>query len=250
MKIKVMIAAHKRYELPEDAVYLPMQVGAAGKESMCPRWQRDDAGENISEKNPSFCELTGHYWMWKHVEADVYGLCHYRRYFAARRAGPRRSRILCGAEMEKKLRGVDAVVPRKRHYFVETRQSQYAHAHHAADLACAEAVLREKYPDYLPDWQYMLSTRSGHIFNMFIMRREWFMAYSAWLFDVLFAVEARLDISAYDDKRVFGYLAERLLDVWLRHNGLRVRECPVVNLENQHWGQKALRFLQRKLAAR
>lgn len=249
MKTVMMVAAHKRYPMPGEAIYLPIQVGAAGRETLEKGWQRDDTGDNISRKNPYFCELTGHYWMWKHVDADVYGLCHYRRYFAARRLGSRRSRILTQQEIEKKLTDVDAVVPCKRHYLIETRRSQYAHAHHLEDLTCTEQVLRERYPEYLPEWQHMLSTRSGHIFNMFIMRRAEFMAYSEWLFDVLFTVEERLDISKYSDQRVFGYLAERLLDVWLWHQGLRVRECPVVNLENQHWLRKGLWFLKRKFSA-
>ena len=38
--------------------------------------------DSISNKNDSYCELTGMYWALKNLKnVDVIGLCHYRRYF-------------------------------------------------------------------------------------------------------------------------------------------------------------------------
>ena len=84
---------------------------------------------------------------------------------------------------------------------------------------------------------------------MFMMRKEHFDAYCAWLFDILFEAEKRLDISAYSEKdsRVFGYLGERLLDVWVETKHLCYTEVPMVNLESQHWLKKGTRFVRRKL---
>ena len=50
---------------------------------------------------------------------------------------------------------------------------------------------------------------SGHRFNMFIMKRDKFDAYCEWLFDILFELEKRLDISNYNtnDARVFGFVS-------------------------------------------
>ena len=83
---------------------------------------------------------------------------------------------------------------------------------------------------------------------MFIMRRDLLNAYCSWLFPVLFDIEARLDISAYDDydRRVFGFLAERLLDVWIWTNRVPYTEMPIVNTESQHWMRKGTAFLLRK----
>ena len=74
----VLVAAHKPYRMPEDALYLPVQAGAAGKESI--GYQRDDEGENISALNPCYCELTVIYWAWKNLgsEYQYIGLAHYK----------------------------------------------------------------------------------------------------------------------------------------------------------------------------
>lgn len=250
MDIRMIVAAHKEYWMPQDPLYLPVQVGAAGKEPIRSGWVRDDTGDHISGKNPTFCELTGLYWAWKNLDADAYGLCHYRRYMGRR--GSRRKteqRLLTREEIEEILKEHDMILPRKRHYWIETRESQYAHAHHPEDLRCVEAILTEKYPAYLPAWRHMLHTRSGHICNMFVMPGRLFQTYCEWLFDILFEAERRLQIESYSakDRRVFGYLGERLLDVWIERNGLTYAEVPVVNLEKQHWLRKGAAFLKRKM---
>lgn len=57
MSIKILIAAHKPYWMPTDAVYLPVHVGAENKKSI--GYTPDNTGDNISSKNPHFCELIG-----------------------------------------------------------------------------------------------------------------------------------------------------------------------------------------------
>ena len=66
MNIKIIVAAHKPYFMPDDDMYLPLQVGSFEKEGI--GFARDDTGDNISEKNPRFCELTGIYWAWKNLD--------------------------------------------------------------------------------------------------------------------------------------------------------------------------------------
>ena len=249
MNLVMLVASHKAYRMPEDRTYHPIQVGAAGKAVIDPRWLRDDAGENISAKNAGFCELTAYYWAWKNLDADAYGLCHYRRYFGSGAFWKaKEERILSQEQITRLLEHADIVLPKKRHYFIETRESQYNHAHHGKDLACVRQILEEKYPEYLPQWNRVMQSRSGHIFNMLIARKPVFDAYNAWLFDILFEAEKRIDISDYSvsERRVFGYLAERLLDVYVLHHQLRYAECPVINLESQHWLKKGFVFLCRK----
>ena len=73
--------------------------------------------------------------------------------------------------------------------------------------------------------------------------------YCTWLFDILFELERELDISHYsdNDKRVFGFVSERLLDAWLVTNRIHFQELDIVYLEPQRWLKKGTAFLARKL---
>ena len=248
MDIKIIIAAHKAYRFPEDEMYLPVHAGKALHPELDLGIQGDDQGENISQKNPNFCELTCLYWALKNLQAEYVGLAHYRRHFARPGMEDKWQRILTQKQMEALLKKAPVVLPKKRNYFIETNYQQYIHAHHKEDLAQTERILREDYPAYLPAYERSMASTKGHRFNMFVMRQDLFREYCLWLFDILFKLEARLDISGYSayDARVFGFVAERLLDVWLETNQICYTEVPVCNMENQHWGKKILDFLKRK----
>lgn len=75
MDIKILVATHKKYDMPSDYIYLPIHVGREGKQNLVYQ------GDNISLKNPSYCELIGLYWDWNNLDYDVIRLSHYRRYF-------------------------------------------------------------------------------------------------------------------------------------------------------------------------
>ena len=262
MKTIVLVAAHKEYPMPVDPLYLPVQAGRALHAPL--PYTGDDTGENISGKNKNYCELTCLYWAWRNLDADAVGLCHYRRYLAGKgstgekpfgelttgdKAFDRRaSRILTAQEAEALLRKAPVLLPKKRNYYIETGYSQYAHAHHEEDLTATRAILSERCPDYVEAFDRTLARTKGHRFNMFIMRHDLLDRYCRWLFDILFELEARLDISGYSDydKRVFGFVAERLLDVWLETNHIQYLELPVLHLESQHWLKKGTAFLKRK----
>lgn len=245
--IKVVVASHKPYWMPSDPMYVPVQVGAEGRERL--DFEADNTGENISAKNANYCELTGLYWAWKNVECDYLGLVHYRRHFTLRRIGKSHRGVLTREQAARCLASTDVILPSPRNYVIETNYSQYAHAHHAVDLDTTRAILAERCPGYLDAFDRCMKRTHGHRFNMFIMRRDKLDSYCAWLFDVLFELERRLDISAYsdNDKRVFGFVSERLLDVWLETNAVKYREIPYVFLERQNWLVKGARFVMRKV---
>ena len=246
---RILIACHRPYPVPQNSCYLPVEVGASLHMEMIPGAVPDNTGDNISHKNKNYCELTALYWAWKNLEAEAVGLVHYRRYFA-KRGIPRR--IADEADFREALEKAAVILPVKRHYWIETNYSQYIHAHHEQDLAIAREVLTECCPDYLPAYEREMAKRSGHRFNMFVMRSDCFRDYCKWLFPILFEIEKRLDISDYDDynSRVFGFIAERILDVWIETNHVKYTEMPVKNTESQHWLRKGTAFVMRKLRGR
>lgn len=254
MDIKILVATHKKYWMPTDDVYLPLHVGAAGKQPL--GYTPDDTGDNISAKNANYCELTGLYWAWKNLQCDYIGLCHYRRYFGCSvhtdDAGKKRAAIFGRKDYEGLLQEYDVILPTKRNYYIETVRSQYEHAHYKKDLDEVERIIAEKYPAYSAAFAQLMQGRRLHILNMFVMNRQHFDAYAAWLFDILFELERRVDISGYStyEARIYGFLSERLLNVWLMEQHLKCIEVPVVPLEKVEWGKKIKKFLQRKFFGR
>lgn len=254
MDIKILVATHKQYWMPEDKIYLPIHVGRAIKADL--GYLGDDTGENISDKNANYCELTGLYWAWKNLKCDYIGLCHYRRYFthavSSSDVEKKKLAILQQADYEKLFQQYDVILPKQRNYFIETVRSQYEHAHNKNDLALTEQILAEFYPEYSEAFSKVMGRTKLHIFNMFVMRKEKFDEYCQWLFAILFELEKRIDISNYNqyEARVFGFLSERLFNVWLEKQALNTKEIDIVFLEKIDWFDKGMNFLKRKFNKR
>lgn len=248
--LKILVACHRSYRLPHFEPYLPIEVGAEKRADLRLGGVRDNEGENISRKNPNYCELTALYWARHNLPETVtaVGLTHYRRYFGMKKSSDPLENIFSLSEWTEFLKITPVIVPPKRNYYIETVESQYVHAHHREDIETLRSVLTEKHSAYLPAFEKLMSGKKTHILNMFVMRRNFFNQYCDWLFDVLFEVEKRLDISTYsvNDARVFGFLSERLLDVWLETNNITYTEKPVIHTEKINWIKKGSSFFLRK----
>lgn len=245
--IKIVVASHKPYWMPSDPMYVPVQVGAVGKETI-PGFQRDDEGENISEKNPRYCELTALYWAWKNLEADYIGLAHYRRHFA----GSGEHGVLTNAEARELVAKAPIVLPKKRHYVIETVGNHYAHTFDKKHLQAARSSLEYLAPDVLSSFDDHMKARSAHIWNMAIMRRDVFDNWCAWLFPVLKDVEGKIDFTHMTpfEERAVGRVAERLFDPWMQANNLSGYERSVTALERTDWVKKGSSFMGAKLLGR
>ena len=251
MDLKIIVATHKPYKMPDDKTYMPVHVGRALSDSWTgtalSAYTGDNTGENISHKNKNYCELTALYWAWKNLDYDYLGLAHYRRYFRFG-TGDKWQTVLSGEKARELLSQHPVILPKKRNYFIESTYDQYVHAHNRQDLDKTLEILRQYYPQYIPAWDKVMKSTSGHRFNMFVMKKDILNEYLTWLFDILFRLEDVLDISGYsvNDARVFGFVSERLLDVWLITNNIEYIELPVINMESQNWPKKILNFLKRK----
>lgn len=261
-KIKIIIAMHKPYPVPKDELYLPLWVGAAKKETFDSdaedEIQRDDTGENISAKNPNYCELTGLYWGWKNLEADVIGLVHYRRHFVGNHKGTdKMQRVLSGDEAQELMEKYDIVVPTKRKYYIESLYSHYKNTLDGKHLDMTREIIAQKYPEYLPACVHAYTNTWGYMFNMCLMNKEYLDKYCTWLFSVLGELEQRMKENGELEKlspfeaRLFGRVSEILFNVWLRREQecnpkLRVKEQPTIHLETVNWWKKGMAFLQAK----
>lgn len=254
MNIKILVATHKPYKMPGDNMYIPLQVGAEGKKDL--GFQRDNEGENISESNPRFCELTGTYWAWKNICADYIGLVHYRRHFTAysflkRIFREKFSIVLSTNQLSELLKTSDLILPTKRRYYIETIYSHFVHLPYTyeKDIQVLGQVIHELTPEYDESYLTVMNRTWAHMFNMFVMKKEYFDKYCQWMFPILFEVDKRIDTSSYTaiEKRAVAYLAEFMMDIWLDINRISVKEVNVIFMEYQNWLIKGGKFIQRKI---
>ena len=253
--IKVIVATHKKYQMPTDEMYLPVHVGAEGKDSI--GYVPDNTGDNISNKNPYFCELTGLYWAWKNLRADYIGLVHYRRHFTISKSVPKEEKqkfdiLLTKEQTESILDNTDVVLPVKRNYYIENLYSHYEHTMYVEPLDITGEIIKEKYPHYSAEFDKLHHRTSAHMFNMMIMKKEVLDKYCEWLFDILFELEKRTDITKYDafHARFFGRVSELLLDVWINTNKIQFAEVKVVDMQNVNWIKKGMSFLSAKFGGK
>ena len=245
--VKIVVATHKKYRMPNDSMYFPLYVGAFGKEDI--GISRDDVGRNISKKNPFFCELTGLYWAWHNLDAEYKGLVHYRRHFSYRKKGKNSfDSVLVQSELEELLKETDVILPKKRNYYIDSLYSHYKHTLYVEPLDVTGRIIEEKYPDYLPYFNDLKRRRSAHMFNIFIMKSEIFDGYCTWLFDILFELEKRIDGFNYDTfhSRFYGRISELLLDVYINKNCISYKEINFIYMEKVNKVKKIVSFFKAK----
>ena len=235
----VYVAAHKAFTPPDEEGYIPLQVGAEGKESL--GFLRDDTGEHISAKNPHYCELTGLYWVWRNTEDDYNGLVHYRRYFRGKTGR------LTTDERAALLTRYDVILPRPEILRESAYEEFCLHSGHEQDLIALREAVERVDAAVLPTYDRVMAGNRLHLYNMLIAPRAEFDAYCGWLFGVLAQLEPAVDMTGYTpyQQRLYGFLGERLLNVWVAHRGLRIGTLNVYNTE-QTLSARVRLFLRRQ----
>lgn len=224
-EIQIYVVSHSEEDIKKirkDDIYTPLFVGRNGRDNL--GFCSDDTGDNISNKNPYFCELTGLYWMWKQSPADIIGLCHYRRYFTNDKGN-----LLEKNEIEEILKDYDLIIPNFGTSLLGSVYNDYDNEHYSEDLDACRDIISKLTPEYLNAYDKVIYGNKLCHYNMFISKKELIDEYCDWVFPIMFELEKRIDTTSYDDyrKRVYGFLTERLFNVWFTHKNLKVKETKV-----------------------
>lgn len=242
-EIKILVCCHKKDIKVDVPPYYPIHVGKCLNDINL-GIQGDDVGDNISDKNASYCELTGMYWAWKNLKnTDIIGLCHYRRYFNFQNSlNFLDSKIISVADFNKldfsiptkilsKIKG-GSIIAAKRIVLPISVYTNYCEWHNSADILKMGEILKNEYPQnyYNAYVDLVLDGNKLKPYNMFMMRWDMFERYCSWLFPLLKKIEKVTDISSYDDtqKRLYGYLAERLFNIYIYANNIETIEKPII----------------------
>lgn len=259
--IRIFITSHKDVDVPESKYLQPMQVGPGQKTNRFSNMLHDDEGDNITEKNPMYCEMTTQYWAWKNVkDAKYVGFAHYRRYFnftdtiypenpfgevmddfidadAIQKYG------LDDQSIAQCIEGYDLITTgikdiREFPGGLNTPLEQYHAAPllHAKDIDTMAALVVERHPEYAEDVSAFLNGHEQCFCNMYIMRKDIFNAYASWVFPLIDEWTARTDMSTYSKEafRTPGHLTERLFNIWRRH---------MLRTEGKNWKVKELQCI-------
>ena len=211
----------------------------------------DDTGDNISELNLYLNEVTALYWMWKNTSHDIIGLNHYRRFFTAQEdlnydfvklstniIEFDSENILSREAAEKILQDYDIILPENILSYMPVSYWQMLLS--GGDLEqFASKIFRKhialKQPDYLESFDHVAEAFTGFQYEIFITRRNIFEAYCEWLFsfllDVTEEIFTRTNIREIDNPRkyrIISFITERMEDVWLWKNRLRIKKLPVL----------------------
>ena len=223
-KLKILVCAHK----PDSQIrnyppYMPIQVGAALHPEMDLGFQKDNVGDNISEKNPRYCELSAIYWGWKNIkDVEYLGLAHYRRYFDI---------DINDSNVDKWMKGCDMIVVDKglNHSFMINYFS-VAMGTTKEDFWIYMNELIKMYPQYTKQiYDYYFNNHRYIPCTMFIAKKEIFDEFCEFVFPLFQKLENQLRQHPYSrQNRNIAYFGEFSLGLFIHCRKLRVKMAPMI----------------------
>lgn len=234
LNIKILVCNHKEYQFIKNDCIIPIHVGKSLSNVELNYCISDNTGDNISYKNQYWCELTALYWAWKNLDADYYGLMHYRRYLSFE--DNTNYSIITSVNNEKFLKDLscEKIQNMCQNYDIITSPvwkihpvglenclmssyEFYCKEHIKSDIDVTISVIKEKFPEYYYATLDYMSSNYSFFMNIMVLKKELFDKYCVFLFGVLEEVEKRIDLSNRDSyqKRVFGFIAERLSNIFV-----------------------------------
>lgn len=223
-------------------VYEPIQTGAINADYDF-GVLRDDTGDNISDKNNFYAELTATYWVWKnwlkqHPEVEYIGADHHyshldwTRIHPLQRQGCSIYKVPLPQFMEEfetynskyiNFEPYDIILPKKIKYgqINQTLLTQYIQHHPLEQYELFEKIVAEFHPESKPLLPKLRNLQDFYLGNSYAMRRYLFEDYCQWLFPMLFELEKRSEgFEKYKNypakrRRMPPFLSERFINLWL-----------------------------------
>lgn len=244
---------HKKFYLPTAEFVVPIHAGKAiSTQNLL--LTGDDTGDNISTLNPSFCELTALYWIWKnagHKPQDIWGLCHYRRYFSlpehrffgkpkklvSKKPDPFTIDSVLNRSLEKEIKSIlntadvivqEPIFAHKKKGTTLSIEAHYESLHRPADWQTMKAVVLDLYPEYAKSLEIFCKSTTMSFANMMIAKADTWNKYLTWQFNIMFELQKRITISEDPyQARVFGFISERIMNLYLLHEQLKIAYLPI-----------------------
>lgn len=241
--MKIYVVSHKKSDLVLPKEYEFIQVGNGEKFASL---TDKDFKDNISKKNPYYCELTAAYLIWKNIKnQDIVGLAHYRRFFTTNRFSSKIKFILKEKRIRKDLQKYDFITTKLYKTNTTVKDTLLKTSIKEKDLNLLTQIIKEDYSDYYSDYLKMLNGKKSFLLNMMICKKELWDNYYSWLFPILEKLETKIDLSNYTDyqKRIYGFLAERLFSVYMNHNKYSSKKYPVLLI-----GESKFRIFRQKIS--
>lgn len=220
-KTTILVCCHKPDEyIRTGKPYLPIQGGKAVNPDIDLGFIGDDTGDNISEKNPEWCELTSLYWAWKNLPRTKYfGIAHYRRYL----------------DIDTRDDSIDIEMGDCDMIVTGPSISPYSNAHYLMYLSTIEDfwifadTFLEMHPEYGNEFiDYFFNQRWIYPNNVFLCRREVFDEYCEFMMPVLLETDKRMLPGSYmRHRRAISYYGEFMLTLFIicRQKKVKVVDC-------------------------
>ena len=257
----------------QNEIFKPIQAGCALNEIYLEEGiLTDNTGDNISSKNPYYGELTATYWIWKNYlkenpNIEYIGFCHYRRFFdfISKKATPNSFELTDyniftknfsdnykQEIIEQAVKGYDVILPKPMKTANTSVYEYYVSFHPKEIIDKFIEIVKSDYPDYTDCMENFLNGHEMCLALNFVMRKDLFMNWCDWIFDILFKIEKTTDLTkykTYNEIRSQAFVAERFFNVWLKYNiqkyNLKIKELNAYLLDDLN--PKVYPFLLGKL---
>ena len=159
------------------------------------------------------------------------GISHYRRYFSKALFSFNSKNFLNTKDVKKILRNYDCIIAKPLRFDINLKKQYIKSCGYENDIEATRKVICDLYPNYIESFDRVMQRKYLSSYNMIIMKKEEYDDYCKWLFDILFVIESKININDYSnyEKRIFGFLSERLLNVWIDFHNYNIKYARVVN---------------------